>query len=101
MDFPKLDSFWWDQVTGIREVEHAPESGIGVGLRDLEEGEIWGVRRGKGELVDGRHDSCICNGPFEIAGGLATDSTGTGSTAVTGVRCSVLATSLRCTGWGK
>jgi len=40
-------------MTSIGEVEHAPESGVRVGFGDLEEGEIGGVWRGKGEFVDG------------------------------------------------
>lgn len=40
-------------MTSIGEVEHAPESCVRVRFRNLEEGEIGGVRRWKGELVDG------------------------------------------------
>ncbi len=59
-------------MASIGEIEHAPECSIGIRLGDLEEREVWRVRGGKGEFVDGGDYASIGNGPFEISRGLAT-----------------------------
>jgi hypothetical protein len=63
-------------VSSVGKVEHAPESGIGIGLGYLEQGEVWRVRRRKGELVDGRDYASVGYGPLEVAGGLAANDAG-------------------------
>lgn len=78
LDFPKLDALGWDVVARIRKVEQTPEGGVGIGLADLEEGEVGRVGGGEGELVDGGNDTCVCDGPFEVAGGLAAHDAGCG-----------------------
>ena len=65
-------------MTSISEVEHAPESCIRVGFRDLEEGEVGGVGRWKGEFVYGGYDTCVCNRPLEITGSFTANDTGRG-----------------------
>jgi hypothetical protein len=60
-------------MAGISEIEQAPKGGIRVGFADLEQGEVGGVGGREGELVDGGDDTCVCDGPFEVAGGFAAD----------------------------
>lgn len=72
-------------MAGVGKVEHAPESGVGVGLGDLEEGEVWGVWGREGELVDGRDDTGVCYGPFEVARGFAADDAGRGGGGMAGI----------------
>jgi len=55
-------------VSRIGEIEHTPERSIWVRLGDLEQRKIWGIRRGEGELVNGRKDTGIGDGPFEVSG---------------------------------
>ena len=78
LDLSKLDALWRDVVAGVGEVEHAPERGVRVGFGDLEEREVGGVGGGEGEFVDGREDTGVGDGPFEVAGGFAADDPGRG-----------------------
>jgi hypothetical protein len=48
-------------MASVREIEHAPECGVGVRFGDLEEGEVGRIGRGEGEFVDWRDDAGICN----------------------------------------
>jgi hypothetical protein len=69
-------------MAGIGKVKHAPESGVWVRLGNLEKWEVGRVGRWKSELVDGRDNTGVGNGPFEVARGLAAYHTG--GTTVTG-----------------
>lgn len=69
----EFDALWRDVVAGIGKVEHAPESSVRVRFGDLEEGEVWRVWGRERELVDGRDDACVRDGPFEVARGFAAD----------------------------
>jgi hypothetical protein len=46
----------------------------------LEKWEVWGIGRGKGELVNGGNYTSIGDGPFKIARGLAAYDAGRGAT---------------------
>jgi hypothetical protein len=72
-------------VSRICEIEQTPERGIGVRLGDLEQGKIWGIWGGKSELVNGRKDASVGDGPFEVSGCFATNDPST-SSRVTRVR---------------
>lgn len=73
LDLAKLDTLWWDEVTGVSEVEHGPPGCVGVGFRDLEERLLvaWCVWIWQGEFVDGGVDARVGDGPLEIARGFA------------------------------
>ena len=73
LDLAKFDTLWWDVVPGVGEVEHAPESGIRIWLGDLEKWEVSGIRGRESKLVDGREDTSVGYGPFEIARRLTAD----------------------------
>ena len=75
LDFAEFDSLGRDVMAGVGEIEHAPEGCIGIGLGDLEEGEIRRVWGGERKLVDGRDDACVGYGPFKVARGLTPDDT--------------------------
>jgi len=60
-------------MTSIGKIEHAPEGGVWIGFRYLEEREIRRIWRGKGELVNWRHYSGIGDRPPEVSGSFATD----------------------------
>jgi hypothetical protein len=64
LDLAKFDALGGYIVAGVGKVEHAPEGGVGVRFRDLEERQIGGVRGGEGEFVDGGDDACVRDGPF-------------------------------------
>lgn len=63
-------------VASIGEVKHAPEGGIGVWFRDLEEREVGGIWRREGKLVYRRDNTGVSDRPLEIAGSLAANETG-------------------------
>jgi hypothetical protein len=67
-------------MASISKVKHAPESGVWVGLGNLEKREIWRVGRWKSELVDGGNYTGIGNGPFEVTRGLTAYDAGGGAT---------------------
>lgn len=74
LNLAKLDSLWWNEVTGVGEVEHGPPCCVGIGFGNLEERLLVTRRVGiwQSEFVDGSVNACIGDGPFEIARGFAT-----------------------------
>jgi len=72
-------------VSRIGKIEHAPERSIWVRLGDLKQRKIWGIRRGKGELVNGCEDTGVGDGPFEVSGCFTSNDSGT-STRMTWIR---------------
>ena len=85
LDLPKLNTLRGDVMPRIRKIEHTPEPGVWVRLRDLEEWEIRAVRGGEGELVDGRDDTGVGDGPFEVPGCFATHDARRAVAAVPGI----------------
>lgn len=65
-------------MAGVGKIKEAPEGGVWIWFRNLKEGEVGGVRGGEGELVDWGDDAGVGDGPFEVAGGFATDYAGSG-----------------------
>lgn len=66
LNLAKLDTLRRYVVSSISKVEHAPESSIRIGLRDLEEREIravWGRER---QFVDRRQYSGVGYRPLEV-----------------------------------
>lgn len=80
-------------MASIGKVEHTPEGRIRVRFGDLEEGQVCSVGRREGELVDGREDTGVGDGPLERAGCLAAHNarrvtvTGIGSSLSLGIPC--------------
>jgi hypothetical protein len=68
-------------VAGVRVVEHSPEIGVWVRLRDLIERRIVLVD----DLVDRASDSGVLDGPFELSRSLAADGATRSGGAVTRV----------------
>jgi hypothetical protein len=77
LDLPEFNTFWGYIVARICKIKHAPECGIRVWLRYLEEREIGGIWRGKRQLVDGGDDARIGDGPFEVTGRFTPNDPGT------------------------
>ncbi len=78
LDLAEFDTLRRDVMPSIREVEHAPELGIWVGLGYLKQRQIPRVWRGKRKLVDGCEDTGVGNSPFQVARGFAADNLGRG-----------------------
>ena len=72
-------------MSRIGEIEHTPERSIWVRFGNLEQRKIRGIRRGEGELVNGRKDTSIGDRPFEVPGCFTTDDSGA-SSRVTRIR---------------
>ena len=68
LNLSEFNPLRWDVVSRIGEIEHTPKRSIRVWLGNLEQGEICGVRRRKGELVDRRKDTGVSNRPLEVSG---------------------------------
>ena len=66
LDLAKLDAFRGYVMSSIRKVEHAPECGIGVRFRDLEEWQIGRIWRREGQFVDRRQNAGIGYRPLEV-----------------------------------
>lgn len=87
----KLNAFRGDVVSSIGKVEQAPECSVWVWLGDLEEREIGRIGGWKGELVYRGNDTRVCDGPFEIPRGLASDDARGRGAGVARVRCGCFA----------
>lgn len=56
-------------MSGIFEIEHRPELGVGIGFRDLVERRVVLID----DLVDGTHDARVLDRPPKITTGLTSD----------------------------
>ena len=66
-------------MSRIGEIEHTPKRSIWVRLGNLEQWEIWGVRRGQGEFVDRSKDTGVGDGPLKVSRCFAANDSGTPS----------------------